>query len=266
MTKQGLTQAELAGVDGIDVSEIQAVVDWPIVALNNAFAWIKVGQGPSPSHHDTESHADPMAAKHFAGAKAVRMIPGFYFFGKPSGNPERQADEFFAMCCAARGSKMTMGWGPGELPPMLDLEVYDGLPPAEVEAWIRRFLTRADSLFLTQVGLYSYTSFLLMLAPAASRWPAFWATRLICDAQYDGMARQRAPFEVPTFQQYDGNEGVVEGVIGPCDRDRFVGDLGKLRALCSPVAPALALDAAIAAETFASFETECEAGELAAAS
>ena len=255
MVQVGLPQSQLSGVDGIDVSQIQRVVDYEAVAKDNAYAWIEAGVGPMHSH--SESTPDPVAKTHYEGFKRANMLAGFYFFGKPGDarGPEAQAKEFFDFCCAARGSSAkpatmnadgtekapavaAVGWAFGELPPMLDLEVYDGLSVTVVEAWMRRFLTQADALFGTQCGVYSYTSFFVLLAPIAARNEAFWADRLVCAAQYDGVAHRHFPFAAPTFQQYDGNEGRVNGVLDAnkkpvaCDRDRFVGTLEELRELC----------------------------------
>ena len=219
MTQVGLPQSVAAGLDGIDISNCQPPVDWAkVAAAGKRFVWCKLGGGPSPAHN-TGLYVDNMFARHTQGARAAGLRVGAYFFGKPVGDPILQA-RFFVR---------NYVWKPGDLPPLLDLEVMDDLTPAQVVGWAMAFFTEADHMMGVSLAFYTYTSFLQQLAPHASDW---WSDRVICQAQYDGLAKAVAPFPAPRFLQYDGNEGVCPGVTGACDEDRFLGTADELAALC----------------------------------
>jgi GH25 family lysozyme M1 (1,4-beta-N-acetylmuramidase) len=211
-------------IEGIDVSSVQFLIDWARVSAVAKFAYIKGGEGPSPSRN-LPNRIDPMAARHYRGAKAVDMFAGFYWFGKPIGDPIVQA-KFFAEHCPCEI---------GDLPPALDLEVFDDMPPAQVTAWAVAFLTEADAQFSRKCVLYTYQAFAQQLASHMSTW---WKDRPFWEAKYMPTPTIVSPLPAPIMHQYVGNDGRVDGILGAhgqpaaCDRDRFFGTYEELAALC----------------------------------
>ena len=215
----GLDPIKYPGVDGIDVSNCQPPINWKkVAAAGKKFAWCKLGGGPSPANN-RGLYVDSMFARHMQGARVENLHPGAYFFGKPIGDPILQA-KFFSK---------NYSWSIGDLPPMLDLEVWDDMPIQEVVAWAIVFLSEADARIGKQLAFYTYESFMQQMAIYAKKW---WTDRLICQAAYDGGPKTVEPFQAPRFFQYDGNEGHCDGVSVPCDEDRFLGTYDELAALC----------------------------------
>jgi len=127
---------------------------------------------------------------------------------------------------------------------MCDLEVLDNLPPAYALERVAAFLDAADDLFECRLTLYSYASFFQNLAPfmdkisKTDRDIILHPDRRIAQAKYDGSPVSIPPFADCSFFQYDGNEGLVPGVIDadgkqvPCDRDRWRGNYDDLVRHC----------------------------------
>jgi GH25 family lysozyme M1 (1,4-beta-N-acetylmuramidase) len=237
----GLDHDKYPGVDGMDISSIQFLVDWERASLalrkfspEDPWVYIRGGLGPSPSK-GWVNRVDGMAERHYRGATSAvaRLRAGFYWFGKPVGDPILQA-QFFAAHCP---------WKLGDLPPVLDLEVMDYMTPLQVAAWAVAFLTEADACFRkanpgcdVSVVFYSYLSFINDTAVTMNaKW---WGNRLLWLAKYDGPPVAVPPFTKTSFYQYDGNEGLLDGVLdaygrpAACDRDRFLGTPEELAALC----------------------------------
>jgi len=111
-------------VKGMDVSYYESSVDW--VAARQAgieFAFIRVTDGVQ--------YLDPKFASYWAGAKAAGVIRGAYQFFRPAEDPIAQADLLLAKMGALE---------PGDLPPVIDVEVSGGLAPAQVAAEVRAWV------------------------------------------------------------------------------------------------------------------------------
>src|SRR5262245_1183631 len=114
-------------LSGIDVSHHQATVDWARVAgAGKTFAFIKATEGAFTS--------DALFETNRAGAKANRIIAGAYHFFHPGRAVADQVKLFLGKVKSIE---------PGELPPVLDLEVPDEWTPVPqadrmklVTAWV----------------------------------------------------------------------------------------------------------------------------------
>lgn len=92
---------------GIDVSRYQGTIDWQKVkAAGVKYAFIKATEG--------QTFVDPMFARNWRELKAKGIPRGAYHFFRPSTNLQGQIDNF----CKVVGSLE-----PGDLPPVLDVEV-----------------------------------------------------------------------------------------------------------------------------------------------
>jgi GH25 family lysozyme M1 (1,4-beta-N-acetylmuramidase) len=131
-------------VQGIDVSYYEASIDWNMVRANGIeFAIIRATDGTQ--------YVDPKFPAYWAGAKAAGVIRGAYQFFRPAEDPIAQADLLL--------SKMGPP-EPGDLPPVIDVEVSGGLTPAAVAASVRAWVDHVAQAIGRQpiiyAGLYSW--------------------------------------------------------------------------------------------------------------
>jgi lysozyme len=200
---------EAPAAEGIDLSGYQPTVDWAKVAASGiSFAFIKATEGTTLIDHTF--------ADHWAQAKRANLLRGAYHFFRPKQDAAAQARFFLAQLGDA-----------GELPPVLDVEVVNGVPLAQVTASVGVWL----DIVTAQLGrpiVYTSPSFWNALpggaeiAPKADLWVANWGAR--------------APVAVHgwstwTFWQFT-NKATVLGIPGTADMDenRFSGSLEELRA------------------------------------
>ena len=196
-----------ATTQGIDVSEFQGTIDWGAVhRAGKQFAIIRVADG---------TYLDPKFSRNWAGARSAGVIRGVYQFFHPGRDPVVQAD----FLLAHMGTLL-----PTDLPPMLDLEVTDGVPPAHVTAsvheWINRIESRLHRHPLIYTGLYFFNDNV--------RSNDFRSYDLVV-AQYG----PRCP-NLPTpwtqwFMWQYSSTGRVGGISGNVDTDLYNGSLDDLR-------------------------------------
>jgi lysozyme len=202
---------------GIDVSHYNGAVDWFAVAASEVrFAFAKATEGASL--------VDAQFASNWKGMGDAGLLRGAYHFARPGGDPDVQAAHFAATV------------GPrsfNTLPPVLDLETDGGLPPDQVVQWTLAFVSRAEALFGQPLivytgGLWRRTLGDPDVPSLRSRW--LWTARYGSSEPVVPRTWQRWDF----WQFTDGDSGQVQripGVAGPCDCDRFRGDLAELTAL-----------------------------------
>lgn len=130
-TAPGHASAATARAKGVDVSHWNGEIDWIRVAGDGyRFVFGKATEGVTL--------VDPTYSINRAGTEGLGMRFGAYHFARPSGTTDaeatasaiQQADHFVDVAEPH----------PGELPPVLDLEVKGGLGPARLELWARAWL------------------------------------------------------------------------------------------------------------------------------
>lgn len=139
-------------IEGMDVSIYQGSINWP--ATGKGFAWCKATEGTG--------YADPTYARNRAGASAAGIPDGAYHFAQPYASPVQppakdgaeEADWFLSNISPRAG----------DLVPVLDLEVANGLSSADLAAWVTAFVTRVHD----RLGAW----------PAVYTSPSFWTTHL----------------------------------------------------------------------------------------
>jgi GH25 family lysozyme M1 (1,4-beta-N-acetylmuramidase) len=196
-------------VQGVDVSEFQGAIDWHAVhASGRVFGIARVADGVQ--------HVDPTFGANYAAMKAEGMVRGSYQFFRASEDPIAQAD----LVLNAIGAL-----GPGDLPPMLDVEVTDGQSnatiDAKIESWISHIEAKTGKKPLVYTGPYFWQQIGSPANLGASLVVADWT--------------QGCPLVAPTwgswtFWQYADN-GHVSGIGPLVDLDVFDGDESQLRAL-----------------------------------
>jgi GH25 family lysozyme M1 (1,4-beta-N-acetylmuramidase) len=217
---------------GIDVSRWQSAgpnatcaakgVDWRKVATTSRdFSFIRASYTGRSTGAVTQ---DPCFDRNWAAATDAGLYRGAYHYAVPSkkaGDAVRSARAFVAITGRMQA--------PGDLPPVLDLEVTGGLKPEQLVAWTRSWLTAVRSLTGRQPIIYSF--------------PSFWRSAMADSAAFHAyplwIAHWTAKPSVPggwpayTFHQYAAT-GRVAGIAGEVDLNVFNGSAAGLRAMAHP--------------------------------
>jgi lysozyme len=203
--------ASPAYLEGIDVSYHQGPIDWAQVAASGKrYVFVRATAGTLT--------ADSAYWTNRAGAGVAGLTVGSYHFANPDTAPNDATNE---ASWFLRNSTIVSG----DLIPVLDLEVSNGLDPASLTAWAQTWLAQVSAT--TGVRPIIYTN------------PDFWSSSM---ANTDWFARNGYSVlwiahwsattpTVPagnwggsgwTFWQ-DSGTGVVPGISGQVDLDRFNG-------------------------------------------
>lgn len=218
-------------IDGIDVSSVQASIDWAkVAAAGFRFAIVKVSEGVG--------YCDPRALENLRGARAHGLRTMVYPFARPS---QEKAREQAARLWECVGDEM-----PCRL--TLDLETKpDGWSPEQIIAYGEEFADELEALGGRPPALYSFESYLISLGKGLinsrlARCPLWIARyRSVTKAWAPGPLDRpfvMMPWKDWTLWQYSGNGGFrVPGVPGDCDRNLFNGDEAAFRRFCGLVDP-----------------------------
>ncbi len=201
-----------AHVDGIDVSYHQGAIDWRQVSgAGKRFTYVRATAGTLTA--DTAYRANR------SGALAAGLAFGSYHFANPDTAPNDAGNE---ASWFLRNSTIATG----DLVPVLDLEVANGLDPISLTAWVQTWLSQVSAA--TGVRPTIYTN------------PKFWATHMVDTdwfakngysvlwiAHWTGSSEPWVPAggwagNGWSFWQYSSS-GTVPGISGPVDLDRFNG-------------------------------------------
>ncbi len=198
-------------VHGIDVSHYQARVNWQAVAQQDIhFAFIKATEGAM--------HLDSLFCYNWERMKLAGLKRGAYHFFRPTISPLAQADNF------TRSVEIEYG----DLPPVLDVEVLDGVSKESLINGVRTWLYYAEIRYGVKPIIYTNIKFYnKILAGHFNDYP-MWIAR------YGFRAPTLACGRDWHFWQY-GNRGRIKGVAGNVDFNVFNGSYEALEALC--VAP-----------------------------
>jgi lysozyme len=203
-------------LQGVDVSSFQGAVDWvQVAASGRAFAIARVSDGVS--------HFDPTFASNYAGIKATGMIRGAYQFFEPGQDPVAQANLVLSSIGAI---------GPGDLPPVLDVEVTGGQSAAAIAAGIQNWVsTIQQGTGRTPIISTNRTFWNGSVASAGFSIDPLWIVAW-------GITCPNTPTAWSTwvFWMYSGS-GLVPGINGNVEMDEFNGSLSDLETLAdmSPV-------------------------------
>lgn len=195
--------------EGIDVSAYQPTVDWNRVAGSGAaFAFIKATEGTGI--------VDRSFVDHWTRAKASGILRGAYHFFRPAQDAAAQARHFLAQLT-----------DPGELPPVIDVEVADHIAAAQIQDGVSAFIdviapALARPIVYTSPGFWNPLPARPDIVAKTDLWVANWLVHAPGSCKgYDKW----------TFWQY-ANAATVPGIPGALnvDANRFNGTLAELRA------------------------------------
>jgi lysozyme len=194
-------------IAGADVSSYQPQIDWvKLKAGGIHFVFIKASEGATVRDRCFEMH--------WQNAKAAGLIRGAYHFYHPSVDPLVQAKVF---------SDVIGTLDVGDLPPVMDWEVTDGVPSVGDLLNGKIFLDEVQKLTGRKPIIYSGPYFMQELGATVSLaqyplWIAHYSEK--CPL---------VPFPWPTWTFWQQSGGAtVPGVIGSCDYDLFNGTLTDL--------------------------------------
>jgi GH25 family lysozyme M1 (1,4-beta-N-acetylmuramidase) len=192
-------------LEGVDVSDFNGVVDWPQVAgTGRKFAYAKALEGVSIR--------DAQFVANYAGIESAGMKAGAYHLYRPVADATAQAQLFLERL-------QEVGYGAGDLIPVIDVELTDGQPLADVVAGLEKMVSVVQAGIGTAPMIYASPSFWAAIGAP----PAFGANPLWI-ANY-GVACPDVPNPSWTnwsFWQHS-ESGSVAGISGPADLDRFNG-------------------------------------------
>lgn len=218
-------------VPGLDVSYWQSGIDWPKVrATGQRFAFIKATEG--------ETYSDPTFNDDWDGAKLSGLLRGPYCFFHPKQDPKKQADYFISVVKAQNDI--------GELPPVIDLEVTDGLTRDKIIPKVKAWLDEVEQAFGRKPMIYSGVAFLETNLSDLGGGPPTWAKDYPFWLSWypiqfvDGMTplMPRGWFNW-NFWQYSEN-GRLNGINTKANLDVFNGTLADLYAFAGAQTPAQA--------------------------
>jgi lysozyme len=116
-------------VSGVDVSSSDGIVNWKAIwRAGHRFAYVKASEGLT--------WHDPRFLENWSGAGLAGLLRGAYHYARPQ--PDRTGEEEAAFFCSVLGRVGAARLG--QLPPALDLEVSQGLGPAETHDWAAAFV------------------------------------------------------------------------------------------------------------------------------
>jgi len=199
-------------LEGIDVSYHQGTIDWQRVAGGDKrFAFIRATAGTLT--------ADTAYAANHAGALAAGLAVGSYHFANPdfaANDAANEASWFLRNATIASG----------DLIPVLDLEVSNGLDPASLSAWAQGWLSQVSAATGVRPIIYT-TPMFWSSSMANTEWFARNGYSVLWIANWTAAAEPTVPAgswagNGWTFWQHSSS-GVVPGVTGPVDLDRFRG-------------------------------------------
>ncbi|HYH91636.1 MAG TPA: GH25 family lysozyme [Candidatus Saccharimonadales bacterium] len=197
---------------GIDVSYHQGTIRWPqVAAAGKRFAFIRATAGTLT--------ADTAYGSNRAGARAAGLTVGAYHYANPDSAPSDAVNE-------ARWFLQHAAISSGDLRPVLDLEVSNGLAPSSLTTWAQTWLAEVTSATGVRPIIYTNASF-WSTSMANTDWFARNGYTVLWIAHWTTASQPNVPAggwggKGWTFWQYSST-GTVPGIDGPVDLDRFNG-------------------------------------------
>lgn len=191
---------------GIDVSHFQGTVNWQEVAASGAvFAFAKATQGIT--------YVDPQLAVNWPAMKDAGLLRGAYHFYEPADDPHSQAQHFLS----------TVKLEPGDLPPVLDVEINGGVSSQQLWSGVATWLQAVQTATGRQPIVYTAPGFWNSNSPdlALTSYPLWLA---------DYASQPTLPHGWSAWQLWQHSQtGTVAGVSGSVDLDLFNGTAQQLR-------------------------------------
>ncbi len=198
-------------IKGVDVSRWQKEIDWVQVKNSDvSFAFVKATQG--------DFRLDPYFARNWEETKRLGIKRGAYHFFKPEAPVEGQIALF----------KNTVTLEPGDLPPVLDVEVSEPhMSGEQLRQNIRIWLESITQYYGVRPIIYTSQNYYRRWLQGHFPEYHFWIARY-SDAQPEIHATDSWK-----FWQYT-DSGSISGINSAVDINFFAGDWETLSQLCMP--------------------------------
>ena len=199
-------------MNGIDISNHQASAGFDISKVSFDFCIIKSTEGIG--------FVDPFCDQYVQYCIAQDLPWGFYHFGRPGNDPEREADFWVEQTSNYFGHGL----------PVLDIETTDG--NEDVVSWCYRFLSRVIDRTGIKPMVYMSESFdwkydwSAVVSLDVGLWlAAYRSSTPVYNYQYPSMWKSPVThhWQFICMWQYTSN-GHLEGYSGRLDMDVFYGD------------------------------------------
>ncbi len=203
-------------ISGIDVSSHQGSdIDWNAVKASGvAFCFIKATEGTT--------YTNPFYQHQLSGARAAGLTVGSYAFARPSVNTAPAESARFIETIAHFGGLL-----PGDLV-ALDMEDTNVLADTNLIYWTVDWLTKVEHALGVRPILYTGDWYAvphgLIKGSSLDAYPLWLAHYAASPPALVGTAGRFL------FWQHS-DTGIVPGVAGNCDLDRFFGTADDLRAM-----------------------------------
>jgi len=199
-------------VNGIDVSDWQGQINWSSVKADGySFAHAKATQGAAGTQ--------TTFAQNYSEIAATGMLRGAYHRFEFGADPTQQAKHFLG----------TANPGPGDLPPMIDLELPPSGSARDAVAAVRAFLSIVENAIkaktIIYLGFYFWRDSLAS-TDAFSDNPLWLANYTTADQP----TALPSSWSTLTLWQYS-SKGNIAGINGAVDLDRYIGSMSDLRSL-----------------------------------
>ena len=191
-------------VKGIDVSHYQEVIDWKSIAENDiSFVFVKATEGISLK--------DKLFTRNWERIKQEGLKRGAYHFFRPTISAERQAAHF------SRSVDLELG----DFPPVLDVEVLDGVSKKELLIGVHAWLVHTEMEYGVKPIIYTNQDFYnKYLRNAFENYPLWIARYSLREPTLKDDSKW-------VFWQYT-SAGKIKGIKGRTDFNVFHGTLEEL--------------------------------------
>jgi GH25 family lysozyme M1 (1,4-beta-N-acetylmuramidase) len=199
-------------VDGVDVSYHQGTIDWQrVAAAGKHFAFARASAGSLT--------ADSAYGANRSGARAAGLAVGAYHYANPDGatnDASNEATWFLQNATVASG----------DLRPVLDLEVSNGLGSGALTTWAQTWLTQVTAATGVRPVIYTNPNF-WSSSMANTDWFARNGYSVLWIANWTTASQPSVPAgswggNGWSFWQHSST-GAVAGITGAVDLDRFNG-------------------------------------------
>ncbi len=200
-------------VHGIDVSHYQSIIDWKqIKAQDITFAFVKATEGMSM--------LDTNFCQNWSDMKEMEISRGAYHFFRPTISSYKQALNFIKNVQII----------PGDLPPVLDVEVVDGVHRNALIPRIKTWLEIIEKEYRVKPIIYTNQKFFNKYLSEDFKDYPLWIARY---------SKQKPQIKTGhwSFWQY-GNRGQLKGINGFVDLNVFNGSQKEFEDVLIPLAPA----------------------------
>jgi lysozyme len=196
---------------GMDVSAYQGNINWELVSKMSEgnkeirFVYIRSSMG--------KNRNDKRFIENWSGAEKVNLLRGAYHYFDPRQGGKEQAKHFL--------SRINQVKGPGELPPVLDVEEIGSLSVSGLQREVTAFISEVEKKLKVKVILYAGVNFYLQKLHQAFSSTPLWV------AHYT-YGKPRLVGRNWDFWQFT-DKGRVNGISEPVDLNVFNGTWNELK-------------------------------------